>query len=382
MLTKIAALLQGKLGVAIQSKAALAVLGAVLVGGTGTAAVAVTVTHTSVSLPIVGQVGGSSSNGQNGNSGKGQANGNASGSTHAHTIGLEGSLQGVTGCPTTDPTQVTQISVLVKSADVENVQTTDNTSTSTSTSTSDTSTVTSTSTPTDTPTDTSTSTSTSTDNTSTSTSADTSTSTSTSTSTDTTSTSAPTDTSTTSTSASTAPTTITSGQVVTITVSSTGTRVTGAQAKDLTSLCGAIGKGVQVSTTQGTDGSLTAWKVTVQGGDTNGQGNGQGKGNGQGNGNGNSNGQGNGGQGTGSTGGQAHTTVTGTVSQVSDGSFVLAPTSADAAVAPVTVTFTNSTKCGASSCHAFLQNGMTVTVVGTVTGSDTIQADTITAAGH
>jgi hypothetical protein len=43
------------------------------------------------------------------------------------------------------------------------------------------------------------------------------------------------------------------------------TKVNGEQAKTLADLCGGIGHGVEVEATKGTDGSLTAWKVTLQG---------------------------------------------------------------------------------------------------------------------
>lgn len=103
----------GKAALVVKSKVALAVLGAVVVGGTGTAAVAVTASHTPITLPIVGQVGGSSQ-GQNGHTNKGN---NSASSTHAHTIAILGTLQGTTTCTTNsttaNATQITQISVKV-----------------------------------------------------------------------------------------------------------------------------------------------------------------------------------------------------------------------------------------------------------------------------
>ncbi|HEX9068851.1 MAG TPA: DUF5666 domain-containing protein [Ktedonobacterales bacterium] len=42
------------------------------------------------------------------------------------------------------------------------------------------------------------------------------------------------------------------------------TKVNGEQAKTLADLCGGIGHGVEVEATKGSDGSLTAWKVTLQ----------------------------------------------------------------------------------------------------------------------
>lgn len=57
------------------------------------------------------------------------------------------------------------------------------------------------------------------------------------------------------------------------------TRVNGSNAKTLGDLCKSIGHSVEVEATKATDGSLTAWKVTVQGGD-NGTGNGDNTGDG------------------------------------------------------------------------------------------------------
>jgi hypothetical protein len=113
------------------------------------------------------------------------------------------------------------------------------------------------------------------------------------------------------------------------------TEVNGAHAASLSDLAKAVGHDVQVQATKQSNGSLLAWKITVQGADSdNGSGNGQ--------------------------GGQQHT-LTGTIASIGTGSFTI--TLSDGTTKTITVSNTTQFK-GMAQGFADLKKGMHVAVKG------------------
>jgi Domain of unknown function (DUF5666) len=133
------------------------------------------------------------------------------------------------------------------------------------------------------------------------------------------------------------------------------TRVNGEHASSLSDLTNAVGHDVQVQATKQSNGSLLAWKITVQGSDSS---------HGDGGGNGNAD-------------GQQHT-LTGTIASLGTNSFTL--TLPDGTTKTVTVSATTQFK-GAAHRFADLARGMHVAVTGTDQSNGTVAATQIEAGG-
>ncbi len=141
------------------------------------------------------------------------------------------------------------------------------------------------------------------------------------------------------------------------------TRVNGEQASKLSDLTKNIGHGVQVQATKQSNGSLLAWKVTVQGAEPEATDTGQHEGQDNGD-----------GKGTGSTSQQRE--ARGTVSSVGASSFVV--TTADGT--KVTVDVNNTTRYdGAAHQLSDVKVGMRVTVEGTSQSNGSLLASSIEA---
>lgn len=143
------------------------------------------------------------------------------------------------------------------------------------------------------------------------------------------------------------------------------TRVNGEHASSLADLTNAIGHDVQVQADKQSDGSLLAWKVTVEGTDS-----------------GNNSGDNHGGDG-GDNGGQAsqHAAIAGTVASVDTGSSSFTVKLADGTTKTVTVS--SSTEFEGSAHHlADLKAGMRVAVQGTSQSNGTIAAAQVEAIGE
>jgi uncharacterized protein DUF5666 len=261
----------------VKSKAALAVLGAILVGGTGTAAaVAATTGH----LGPIQTPGFAHST-----PGTDQGNGD-----HAHTISIEGILNSLKACPSS----VTQLVVTKASESTEHdVQANDSTGDAAQATHAPEVNGTKTPEKTETP-------------------------------------------------ESGKPAT-TGTETLTVLVDSK-TKVNGEHATTLADLCGNTGHRVQVQAEKGTDGTLTAWKVTLQGAD----------------------GSGNNAGGTGDQGSQAgqDASVSGTVASVNSGKQTFILTTADGKTVTITVS-AKTTFAGAAHGLSGLHAGQHVTVQGT-----------------
>lgn len=133
------------------------------------------------------------------------------------------------------------------------------------------------------------------------------------------------------------------------------TRVNGQQANSLADLTKAVGHDVQVQADKQSDGRLLAWKITVQGDDSD---------HGDGDGNGGNSGQ--------------HHVITGSIASVGANSFTV--TLADGTTKTVTVS--SSTQfAGAAHRFADLKHGMHVTVQGADQSDGTFAATQIEASG-
>ena len=129
------------------------------------------------------------------------------------------------------------------------------------------------------------------------------------------------------------------------------TRVNGQHANALADLTKAVGHDVQVQADKQSDGRLLAWKITVQGDDSD--------------------------HGNGGNSGQHHA-ITGTIASVGANSFTV--TLADGTTKTVTVS--SSTQFGGGARHfADLKHGMHVTVQGTDQSDGTFAATQIEAGG-
>lgn len=146
------------------------------------------------------------------------------------------------------------------------------------------------------------------------------------------------------------------GATTTTTVSvDANTRVNGEHASSLADLTNAIGHDVQVQADKQSDGSLLAWKITVQGDDSS---------NGSGNGNGSAN-------------GQQHA-IAGTIASIGTDSFTVKL--ADGTTKTVTVS-SSTQYMGAAHSFKDLKQGMRVSVQGTDQTDGTFAATQIEAGG-
>jgi hypothetical protein len=133
------------------------------------------------------------------------------------------------------------------------------------------------------------------------------------------------------------------------------TEVNGEHASSLSDLAKAVGHDVQVQATKQRDGSLLAWKITVQGADG-GQGNGSGNG----------------------QDGHQHT-LTGTIARIGSGSFTI--TLSDGTTKTITLSDGTTQFKGMAHGFADLKQGMHVVVKGTDQSNGTIAAAEIGAGG-